>query len=377
MLVHAMGWLLSGLALCGAGYALASAWFVGRFGDDAPATDSAAPVTLLKPLHWDEPGLKDNLATFFVQDYAGPVQVVFGVQDAADPAIAVVRDLQAAYPKADIDLVIDTDLHGTNRKISNLINMAPRIKHDIVVMSDSDIAVSRDWLRRIVGGLEQPGTGAVTCLYSGKARGNIWSTLSAMGASYEFLPNVVAGTSWKLAWPCLGSTIALKRATLDAIGGFRAFANFLADDYEMGRAIRARGLKIAVPGFAVEHTSPETRWSDYFRHELRWNRTTRVIDWLGHTGSVVTHAVPLAILGLVLSGFTVPGAAILAVAIASRLWLKWRIERKFAISAGPGWALPLRDVISFVVYLASYFGEDVHWRGDRFQVSPSGALSQL
>ena len=377
MLFHAMGWLLSGLALCGAGYALAAVRLVGRFGDVARGVpDAYVPVTLLKPLHWDEPGLRENLVSFFAQDYPAPIQIVFGVQDVADPAIAVVRALQTEYPGADIDLVIDTDLHGSNRKISNLINMAPRIKHEIVVLSDSDISVSRGWLRKIVDGLAQPGTGAVTCLYSGKARGNIWSRFSAMGASYEFLPNVVAGTSWKLAWPCLGSTIALKRETLDSIGGFRDFANFLADDYEMGRAIRARGLSVAIPAFAVEHTSPETSWSEYYRHELRWNRTTRVIDWMGHTGSVVTHAVPLAILGLMMSGFTVSSVAILAVALISRLWLKWRIERKFAICTGPGWALPLRDVISFGVYLASFFGENVHWRGDQFQVSPSGALSQ-
>lgn len=375
MLVHAIGWFLTGLALCGAGYALVVSRLVDRFGRGS-ASGSAAlePVTLLKPLHFDEPGLEEHLESFITQDYPAPVQLVFGVQDAKDPAIETVERLKARFPNADIALVIDTALHGTNRKVSNLVNMSARMKHGIVVLSDSDIAVPRDWLRKVVTALERPGVGAVTCLYAGKAKGNAWSVISAMGSTYEFLPNVIAAVTWGLAQPCLGSTIALKRDVLDRIGGLRAFADHLADDYEIGRAVRNLGLSIDVPAFVVNHASPETRWSAYYRHELRWNRTTRVINWMGHTGSVVTHAVPLGVFGLMLSGFAEPSAVVLGMALASRLWLKWRVERKFGTYAGPALALPARDMISFGVYLASFFGEDVHWRGTRFQVSPTGAL---
>jgi len=377
MLIHTVGWLLAGLALCSAGYALLVSRLVDKFGGDgAGHAASLAPVTLLKPLHFDEPGLEENLVSFVTQDYPAPIQLVFGVQDAKDPAIAIVRKLQARFPDADIELVIDTELHGTNRKVSNLVNMARCLKHDIVVLSDSDISVASDWLSRVVTALEAPGVGAVTCLYAGKARGNGWSVISAMGATYEFLPNVIAGVSWGLASPCLGSTIALRREILEKIGGLRAFADHLADDYEIGRAVRNLGLSIEVPAFVVDHASPETRWSTYYRHELRWNRTTRVINWMGHTGSVITHAVPLGVLAAILSGFTPESAVILAVALSSRLWLKWRVERKFGTYAGPALVLPARDMISFAVYLASFFGEDVHWRGTRFQVSPTGALVQ-
>ena len=377
ILLHAVGWLLTGLALCSAGYALAVSRLVDRFGKHAAALPAShAPVTLLKPLHFDEPGLEENLASFVTQDYAAPVQLIFGVQDAKDPAIETVQRLKERFPGADIELVIDTELHGTNRKVSNLVNMARCMKHDIVVLSDSDIGVSKDWLSKVVSALEAPGVGAVTCLYAGKPEGNGWSVISAMGATYEFLPNVIAGVSWGLAQPCLGSTIALKREILEKIGGLRAFADHLADDYEIGRAVRNLGLSIALPPFVVNHASPETRWSTYYRHELRWNRTTRVINWMGHTGSVITHAVPLGVLGLVLSGFTPTSAMILGAALSSRLWLKWRVERKFGTYAGPALALPARDIISFAVYLASFFAEDVHWRGTRFQVSPTGALVQ-
>ncbi len=376
MLFHWVGWLLSGLALCGAGYALVASRLVANF-RGAPVSPAAAePVTILKPLHFDEPGLTAALASVLNQNYAAPIQLVFGVQDGADPAIKIVRALQEEYPHADIELVVDTELHGSNRKVSNLINMSRLAKHEIIVLSDSDISVQRDWLLNVVRALSAEGVGAVSCLYTGKPNGSFWSTLSAMGSSYEFLPNVVAGVSLGLASPCFGSTIALRRTTLDRIGGFRALANHLADDYEMGRAVRAIGLKVSLPAFTVDHATAEQDWTEFYQHEVRWNRTTRVIDPLGHTGSFITQAVPLALLGAMVNEFSLASIGIFATTFASRLVLKWCIERKFATYAGPDWALPIRDVMSFCVFIASMFAEDVHWRGSRFAVSPSGVLSQ-
>jgi ceramide glucosyltransferase len=376
MFIHWVGWLLSGLALCGAGYALVVSRLVNGFRGGRAEPVAAEAVTLLKPLHFDEPGLKAALSSFLAQDYAAPIQFVFGVQDGADPAINIVRALQQEHPDADIALVVDTELHGSNRKVSNLINMNRLAKHEIIVLSDSDISVQPDWLARVVSALSVEGVGAVSCLYAGKADGSMWSKLSAMGSSYEFLPNVIAGMSFGLAQPCFGSTIALRRAILDAIGGFHAFANQLADDYEMGRAVRAKGLKVSIPAFAVHHTSAEQDWTELYRHEVRWNRTTRVIDTVGHTGSFITQAIPIALLGAVVNEFSLASLGIFATTFASRLVLKWCIERKFATYAGPDWALPIRDVLSFYVFIASMFGEDVHWRGSRFVVSPSGVLSQ-
>ena len=376
MVFHWMGWLLSGLALCGAGYALVVSRLVIGFRAAHAAAAAAEPVTILKPLHFDEPGLDVALSSFLRQDYPAPIQVVFGVQDGADPAIKIVRALQAKYPDADIELVVDTELHGSNRKVSNLINMSRLAKHEIIVLSDSDISVKADWLSNIVDALSADGTGAVSCLYAGKPNRGFWSTLSAMGSSYEFLPNVIAGASFGLAAPCFGSTIALRRTTLDEIGGLHAFANQLADDYEIGRAVRARGLKVAIPAFTVDHGSAERDLTELYRHEIRWNRTTRVIDPLGHTGSFITQAMPIALLGAMVNEFSLISIGVFGATFASRLVLKWCIERKFATCAGPDWALPIRDALSFYVFIASMFGEDVHWRGSRFVVSPSGVLSQ-
>lgn len=377
MLVHSVGWLMSGLALAGVGYTLFVSVLVISFkGTEAAARDHEA-VTILKPLHFDEPGLFRSLASFIAQDYGAPVQILFGVQDAGDPAIAIVRKLKDAHPEADIGLVVDTELHGSNRKVSNLINMAPFAKHDILVISDSDISVAGDWLRRIVGTLSEDGVGAVSCLYAGRAQANVWSMLAAMGSSYEFLPNVVAGLSSGLAAPCFGSTIAFRRETLDEIGGFRAFANRLADDYEIGREIRARGLKVAIPAFTVDHASGESGLAELFHHEIRWNRTTHVIDPIGHTGSAVTHCLPLALIAALLTGFAAFSVYVIAAALLARLVLKWAVERKFDTYAGPALVLPLRDAMSFCVFLASFFAEEVRWRGDRFAVTPSGALSHM
>ena len=374
------GCLIAGLALCGAGYALAAAFLAGRFMRKANCAPSAYPsVTILKPLHLGEPGLSDNLESFFSQDYSGAIQIVFGVHSENDPAIVVVKALQARYPHRDTIIVANSALHGSNGKASNLINMLPAARHDILVLSDSDITVSPHWLRDVTDALAAPGVGLVTCLYTGEvARGEsrIWSTLSAMGTSYDFLPNVVLGTSLGLAEPCMGSTIALTRATLDEIGGFMAFADYLADDYEIGRAVRARGHTMAIPAMGVGHTAAEASAWELFRHELRWTRTIRTLNPLGHLGSVVTFGFPMALIAALLLDFSWLSLAVMAITLAARLFLKRRIDGIFGTYAGPYWLLPVRDLLSFAVFVTSQFGETVHWRGRRFSVEPSGALSQ-
>jgi ceramide glucosyltransferase len=374
MLVHAMGWCLTGLALCSAGYALIVSVFVLRFGAESAPKVGAEPVTILKPLHRDEPGLAAALATFLKQDYGAPIQVVFGIQDPNDPAIGVVEKLTSEYPNADIELVIDSRLYGSNRKVSNLMNMMRAARHDVLIVSDSDISVEPDWLSKVVGALAGDHVGAVSCLYAGKVNGNAWATLAAMGTTYEFLPNVIAALSFGLAHPCFGSTIALRRVTLDSIGGFEAFADKLADDYEIGHAVRAKKLEIVIPPFAVGHGNAEKDWTDLYRHEVRWNRTTHVIDPVGHTLSLIIYAVPLALMAVLTSRFSVPADGVLFLAVLSRLCLKWATERKFSLYAGPSWALPARDVLSFAVFVLSFFAEDVHWRGSRFAVSSGGLL---
>ncbi len=375
--LHVIGWFFVALSLAGSVYTLLAASIVGRFAAArAPSAGELPPVTLLKPLHFDSTGLEDDLDTFLGQDYPAPIQIVFGVQHPSDPAIAIVNHLKTRHPGIDIELVIDTRRYGSNAKISNLLNMTEHAKHGTLVLSDSDISVPRDYLRRVVGALQQPGVGAVTCPYTGLAGPSAWSTLAAMGTSYEFLPNMVFGTWWGIADACLGSTIALTKTTLGRIGGFAAFADYLADDYEIGRAIRRRGQRVAVLPLAVSHRCTEEAFADLYHHELRWSRTVRIVRPWSHLGTIVTFPLALALVGLGCTGLHVAPVLALCLALLARLTLKSSVDKAFGAAAGPHWLLPLRDTISFLVFMASFLGQKVAWRGNRFRVGSSGAMSQ-
>ncbi len=381
LLLLNIGWCFAAIAVVGTVYTVIATILAGRFMQSADRAAVPSPaVTILKPLHCGEPDLSRNLETFFAQDYSGPLQIVFGVHDEQDPAVEIVRDLQAKYPHCDTVIVADAARYGANAKVSNLINMLPAARHDTLVLSDSDIAVGPRWLAQVTQALERPGVGIVTCLYTGEPAQDghkLWSSLAAMGTSYTFLPNAVVGTSLELAAPCFGSTIALRRQTLEEVGGFTAFADQLADDYEMGRAVRSKGYTLSIPAMGVGHTAAENSFRDLFRHELRWTRTIRLVNPAGHLGSFVTHGFAFALLAAILLNFNPVSLAVLAGALAARLVLKARIDGLFGTYAGPIWLMPVRDLLSFAVFLISLSGETVHWRGTHFAVEASGAMSRV
>jgi ceramide glucosyltransferase len=371
-----LGWLFVVLAFAGAAYAVLSTVLVGRFRAQPAATlTTFPPVTILKPVHGLEPALEANLEGFFVQDYPAPFQIVFGVQDPDDAAIAVVETLRARYPAVDAVLICDRTRHGSNPKISNLINMERVIAHDVLILSDSDIAVEPDYLRQVVTALSPDKVGAVTCIYTGWAAAGLASQVSAMGVSYHFLPNVITGLGLHLAAPCFGSTIAITRPLLSELGGFVAFKDTLADDHALGKAVRDKGYAVAIPPFAVRHAATETAISEWFSHELRWMRTIRTVDPGGHAGSIVTHAFPLSVLGLMLTGAAPLAVLAVGATLLARAMLKWHIDRVFSRPAGPYWLLPVRDVLSFCVFLTSLFGRSVVWQNEHLEVRQDGALS--
>jgi ceramide glucosyltransferase len=366
------------VALVGCGYLVTAAILVGRrTRERAPARPAAAPgVTVLKPLHGDEPGLFDNLTSFCVQNYPGPMQIVCGVQDSDDDAIAVVERLRATQADRDIDLVIEPKAHGLNRKVSNLVNMTPRIRHDVIVLADSDMRVGPDYLSRVIAALAQPGIGAVTCLYYGVAVTGIWARLCALVINAQFLPSVVVGLALGLARPCFGSTLALRRATLAEIGGFKAFADCLADDYAIGEALRACGYKISIPPFAVAHVCTQTSLRELWRHQLRWARTIRSIDPAGYAGTIVSHPFPWALIAaLVGAGSTalLPAIGIAMASIACRMALLREVERGYALPPQAYWLVPACDLLSFAVFVFSFLSWQVSWKGRRFRMVAGGA----
>jgi ceramide glucosyltransferase len=372
-------WLIFTLStILGCAYALFAAALLRRFGQESSnLPQSSQSITVLKPLCGVEPDLETNLASFYNQDYAGRVQLIFGIQNAADPAAGVVHRLIERFPERDIELVVDPTIHGANRKISNLINMLPRARYDVIVLSDSDIRVTPDYLRVVVSELSVPGVGLATCLYRGIPIAGLWSNLAAAAINQHFLPSVLVGLKLGLAHPCFGSTLGLRAETLRRLGGFQAFSDQLADDYAIGAAIRRLQLKVAIPRLLLGHTCSEQSLGELLGHELRWARTIRSIDPWGYAGLLATNPLPLALIAAALQGFGVAGIGLIALALACRLLASLQMP---AMHGGGErsvlpWLSPLRDLLSFAIFLASFMPLPVSWRGHRYELRSDGTLT--
>ena len=336
-----------------------------RFVDAAAAVPSARPpVTVLKPLHGDEPLLEEALASLCAQDYPN-LQVVFGVQDPADPALRTVSRLRRRYSAVDISVVVNAAQHGLNRKVSNLINMYPSAKHDLIVIADSDMHTAQGYLDQIVAALEAPGVGLVTTLYAGlRSNEGLVARLAAAGINHGFLPGYLFAHALLGRQDCLGATMALRRETLEQAGGLAALADHLADDAVLGRRVRALGFRVALAGTVPATTVPESAMPALFAHELRWARTTQKLEPLGYALSVMQYPLAWAMLAVAF-GPDMPWAwAALGLTWVLR-WLTTRgVERALGLSAGlAAWCLPVRDLLSVIVLLASYGGDQVAWRG--------------
>lgn len=366
MIATALCWLFGLLAAAGIAYTLAAAAVVARLARTPAPLGPSEPVTLLKPLHGAEPRLAANLAGFFRQRWDAPVEMVAGVSRADDPAAAIARTAGAR-------VVVDATRHGANGKVSNLVNMLPAARHDLLVLSDSDMSVPPNYLAVLAGALAAPGVGAATCLYRGRGDAGGWSVLAAAGISYQFLPSVTLGLALRLARPCMGSTIALRRATLEAIGGFLPLADTLADDYALGAAVRARGLTVAVPPMILVHGCDEPGLGAVWRHERRWAVTVRRIDPAGNLGQAITH--PLAWALLTLPFAPLPGLALALGALGARLVLAGAVDRATRARTAPAWLLPVRDLLSFAVYLSGFVARSVDWRGLRLTMADEGRVT--
>lgn len=384
MLALWMQWLGVGSAIAavlGCAYALFAARAVRKFGiGPLPVAATFPGVTMLKPLHGDEPFLYENLASFCDQDYHGPLQILFGVQDPTDPAIAVVHRLMAQWPNRAIELVVSPKPQEVNAKVANLIGLQASIRHEIVVIADSDIGVGRNYLSTTLAALDRPQVGLITCLYRGAAQASVWSRLAAMAIDYHFLPSVLVGVQSGMARPCFGSTIALRRETLAAVGGFEAFVHHLADDYALGEAVRTLGLEVRLSPLIVTHACPERSLGELLAHELRWARTVRTMSPWGYAGSVVTHPLPFALLAAGLTGFSqlsALGIGVLAMTFASRAVLQLQVDGRLRVKMNRWWFGPLRDLLTFMVYIASFFVGVVDWRGRRYSVRADGTLAPI
>jgi ceramide glucosyltransferase len=323
---------------------------------------------VLKPLHGDEPLLEQALTTLCTQDYAD-YQLVFGVQDPADTAIPVVERLRAAFPARDIVLVVNPAWHGPNRKIGNLINMLPSARYDVLAIADSDLHVRPDYMSDLAATLATPGTGLVTTLYAGlPASRRIPALLGATQITHGFLPGALLARAMGRQ-DCLGATMCLQRETLTRIGGLPALVDHLADDNVLGQRVRALGLGVRLADSVVATTVPEATFAALFRHELRWARTIRTLVPREFALSVLQYPLFWAMIAMAASGFAAWTAFLFLFAWIGRAFAATGIDRALAgkletlAFPAPVWLLPLREVLSVAVMLASYAGKQVDWRG--------------
>jgi ceramide glucosyltransferase len=339
-----------------------------------PIPPERPPISVLKPLHGEEPGLYENLRSFVEQDYP-TVQIVLGANHSKDGALPVAAALIRDIPAADIALVVGAPVRGSNLKVANLENMLPAARHDILVISDSDMRVDRCYLEAVVAPLLDPSVGLVTCLYEGVSTGGKWSELGALQINFGFLPSALVAAALGIDLGCFGATIALLRETLRRIGGFVTARDELADDQRIGEAVRALGLAVVLSRYLVEARVSEPSFVELWRHELRWARTVRTITPAGFAGSVLTHVVAIALLGAVATVFDLTSSIFLVISLLLRWVTAGVIAGALGFAANRIWLLPVRDVLSFAVFVASFFGRSVFWRDQLFQVEPSGRMS--
>jgi ceramide glucosyltransferase len=355
-----LNWVGHGLTLLATLYAVLALVCRARTYRAAGPAPACAAVTVLKPLCGIEPGLEANLATFCEQS-APAYQVLFGVRDDRDPAIALVNRIKARYSGVDIDLIIDPRVYGTNFKVSNLINMAGAARHPWLVIADSDIAVGPDYLVKVCAPLADPAVGIVTCLYRGRPLGNFWTRLGALFINTWFVPSVRVASAFGDTAFGFGATIALRADTLAAIGGFHALRNRLADDFWLGQLSRNRGLATVISEVCVTTDVTEADFRSTWWRERRWMQTIRGINPLGYAFTFVTFTFPVLAVGVYLAPTQWNWSCVLLGAAAR---LGYHLREPARGMTGPACAVhaPLRDCLTLLTWLSAYAGTTTRWR---------------
>jgi ceramide glucosyltransferase len=333
------------------------------------AEHGPAPLSMLKPVHGRDPHFYEAIRSHAEQDYP-EFEILFGVKDPADPAVADIRRLQAEFPRRDIRLVLSAR-DAPNGKVAVLSDLAAEARHPVLLVNDSDIRVERDYLRRVAAPLEDARTGLVTCLYRARAE-SFPGRWEAIGIATEFAPSVLVARWTGAGGFALGSTMVFRAADLERIGGFAALECYLADDYQLGAHISRLGLRVALSEVAVETNLSGATWGEVWRHQLRWSRTIRVSRTAGYYGYLITQAsfwcliaafagywqVALAVMAIRMAAGTLTGRVLLGDRQVLRYWF----------------LIPPRDLWGFAVWLAGIAGDTVEWRGQHLRLSPDGKI---
>ena len=366
------------LALSGGGYYAACLVASLRFlTEPNPAAKFTPPVTILKPLKGADAESEACFRSHFQLDYP-QYQLVFGVADKNDPAVVIVEKLRREFPQVDAQWILCPQQLGANRKVSNLVQMLAPARHEHLVINDADMLVRPEYLSEVMAPFAADKMGFVTCVYRALPSKTIWSKVEALGICTEFMPAVLLARMIEGDVNFgLGATLACTRKALAAMGGFEALLNRLADDYDLGTGIKRAGFATALSRYIPETHAPDYDLGGFWNHQIRWNRTVRDARPAGYAGLVFTFGIFWSLLAMVFSHGALWSSLLFAAVLGMRYLM--------AIGAGgivlndqflirDLWLLPVRDAMSMAVWIASYFGKTVVWRGERFTLH-NGTLS--
>ena len=376
--------------VCGIVYSLLALWSLRRFRQDMATAPGAilapAPgVSILKPLRGTDPSQYAGFASHCRQQYDGPFEILFGVTSLDDPALPSVARLRVEFPAIPIEVVECRERLGSNGKVSSLAQLLPHARFEHILVNDSDILVSEQYLQQVMrrfrlAGSETHPLGLVTVPYIGQAKGTLWSRLEALGVSTDFIPGVLAARALEGGLRFgLGSTLATTRTALRGIGGFESLVEQLADDYELGARLYRAGFRVELIPEVVATSIPAYSWRGFADHQMRWSRSTRDSRRAGYLGLLFTFVLPWALATVVASGGALWSLSLLSLALLVRALV--------VLSVGVGLLrdgqvlrdvllIPLRDVLGLGFWAWSYASDIVVWRGERFYLR-RGVLHRL
>jgi ceramide glucosyltransferase len=335
-----------------------------------PSADFAPPVSILKPLKGLEREAYENLASFCRQDYP-EYEILFAVDDERDSAIPIVEKLMRDFPRVPIRLLVGSAIPGSNNKVAKLCRLLPAARHELLVMSDSDIRVKPDYLRCVVSPFRDPSVGAVTCLYLGMTEPSLWSELEDLNLTTDWLASTLVARKLEGVNFALGATIAVTRSRLAEIGGFEALVDCAADDYELGRRIAARGYRVELAPCMVQTLCASGTARQFFLRHLRWGVTIRHCRPLGYAGLLFTKGLPWSLAAAMVAPSRLAAIGYLGIPLAARLAMAFSFGAygmKDPLLRRRWWLIPLRDTVELFIWVAALFSNRVSWRGSKFYV---------
>ena len=357
-------------------FALASGYFSWRLLRDlrrrAPAP--MPPVTVIKPLKGSEAALYENLASFCRQDYPC-YQLLFCLQGAEDPALAVVTRLRKDFPGVDMEVIVSKSRIGYNPKVNNMANAYSFAKYDLLLMSDSDIRACPDFLRRMAAPFADSSVGLVTSFYQATGTHGLWGHLEGLSINANFLPSALCAASFGMRF-AMGAGMMVRRAAFEASGAYQNLADHLADDFWLGESVRDAGWNLELCDAVVDTVPDIAGGAEHFRHLTRWARTIRICNPFGYAASLVQHGFSLLTLKVLLIGLDARSLALLAAIWGAKAATSAALSRSLGgrQPLRALWLLPLSEWFGFASWIAGYGSSRVLWRGELYDVQSHGRL---